>query len=357
MNRLQPAREDAHRKQLVRYREIFSRLYDVNYIVQAVVAYNHLVREGILQAVFCVIAFFVAISSLITFLFELTSLKDILMSRNITGVFLLMDFILALQYRDTIRKVMIKFQRGPKLYWELLHQILRIGSSISTSVHERTKVGPREREVLNSLYEILYWLNFVSLRIFSLQSRAEPISMSASMYILLVHQLGQDPSRPIDISKALLFVVARQAGELRDYSVLSTPQETMVRKEVEKTIDLLEDIERESVIGVPPMIDLITLAVIALFILFVIPLQIYSMVDILTPLLYPIIAIVFSSFFLFWIYYNEPFSPFSHYKAMDFHAWRRDNNDALRRCWKFLSQSLNTRVVLDSNDVDSVGLE
>lgn len=354
---MQNVRGDAFYEQQRRHVEGYAQLQDTNSVVQLMVAYNHLVREGILQAVFYALTLFVGIGCLVTFLFELTSLKDILNQRPITAVFAMLEFMLVFQYRDTVKKVMVRFQRAPRWYFELLRKLSDIAETVSCSVDERwaAKARPDEQTSLNALFLVLCWANFMALPMFSQPHRALPISMPAGLYHEVRNKMKKDISQPIEWVAAMLYIANRLAGDLRNDKVFTASQESQILAQIKQAEDILRQVEADRVLGIPPIIDLITLGVIGLFVLFIIPLQIYSLVDILTPLLYPIIAIVFTSIFLFWIYYNEPFSPFSHYKAMDFAKWRSDNNKRIRN-YQYLSLvELGTRlgvVQLDSTDAE-----
>ena len=317
-------------------------LYDTNFFVQIILAYNRFVHEGILQAMFCVLTVFEGISCLMTFCFELTSLGDVLQNYNIVGIFLILEFFLAFSFRDTVKESNLRYIKTPTQYRDLLDNIMNIAKVMSLAIDERFaatdsgRTGVEQRYLvktddikrISKVFTYVRWANFFSLPIFSESYRILPVFIDNALFHYLTGKLC-DFTRPETIIEALMVGIVRKAGELRNSKVLDNSQEEQVTAAANKVSEILNKIRITKNISSPPMMGIIAMGMIVVFVLIVIPLQVYSAIGVLTPVFYPIIAVLFSSYFLFAYFYNDPFSPFTHYKAMDFAEWRTENRDQI----------------------------
>jgi len=342
-------RGDIYHVQRRRHAPHLVKLYETNVFVQAIVGYNHLVREGILQALFCAVALFEGIASLMTYAFELTSLRDILQSRNITGIFLMLEFILAFNFRDTIRDSVLRYHRGPTQYLKLLDCIRAVARYTALSVNLENGVSNEAHTKIAMIFAYVRWANHFTLPVFSEVHRIAPIFMNGPLFHNLTVRLQRNIGDYEGVIDGLMYEISQLAGELKDERVLTSNEEGGILSNVDNVEKILQEIRISKDISAPPMIKLVSLAVIAIFVVIVIPLQCYSQVDIMTPLFYPLIAVVFSSVFLFAFYYGEPFSPFTHYKAMDFEGWRDDNTRTILNYERVANEPKETRKLLIRN--------
>lgn len=323
------ARGDHFYHQRKRHAPRLVELYDTNIFVQIIVAYNRFVQEGILQALFCGLTIFEAIACLMTLCFELTSLGDILQNYNIVGIFLILEFFLAFSFRDTVKESNQRYIKAPTHYRHLLDKILGIAKTMPRSIDNRYQISPEDQQRIARLFAYVRWANFFTLPIFSEVHRIVPIFMDNAMYHFLSVDMLCDFTKPETIIEALMFSISQRAGELHNSKILDQSQENTIVEATEEVSKILEQIRITKEIASPPMMQIVSMGIIIIFILVVIPLQIYSTIGVLTPVFFPIIAILFSSYFFFAYFYNDPFSPYTHYRAMDFVGWRSENRDAI----------------------------
>lgn len=98
---------------------------------------------------------------------------------------------------------------------------------------------------------------------------------------------------------------------------------------IDKSIDLLEDalneVERVSEVQAPPILDRSKTITLMLFLLLIIPLQIFNDVGILSIVFTPIILLIFSFTLVVAWYVGSPFDGNSHWSGGAVYEWRRRN--------------------------------
>jgi hypothetical protein len=310
---------------------------------------------GVFLVLFVVLIIYFSVSGLLTLIFSIDGVNQSITSRNFSASFAILGFIIALITRDWMEGSGKKIIGGIKLYRKFvasiqqfhndLHSIFRaqfidlqkvLNSGVDIPERLATQWIALAGESIKISASIQQLLALYSLRIFLevdnvLDYEGYDITEAELAWArrLPKDSYGHDSTSPIAIVGALLrslsdTVHGISSPFVQPLPTISQTQVMILNTSLDRLNIAAEEIMANKLITEPAIFRRAYMFIIIVFLGLLVPLDIYSSVDVYTPVVAPLVMFLYTLPLILSWYANNTFSQHPNWTGPDFYEWRRN---------------------------------
>lgn len=266
--------------------------------------------NGIVTVTIIIVFVFFVWGIACTILFTRTFVGEELVQRNIGGVFDVVSLVIAFVYRDWLTNAVLEFNSRPKQYNTVL-SYLKKTSEITASAFMSSLCNLDHNEELivrlKYLFDLYRAFNYFLLQIF--RPRDEFIKRPYEDNVeKLLQKHSISPGDPVHDCNLLIVEMRTTVMKIRnDLRVIDSQQEKFIINGINQISEFLEQVNIASTSKQPDIFSYHLMFIMFLYIVVVIPCLMYSEVNTMMPILYPIILFLFLGAIIFRWRIGDPF--------------------------------------------------
>ncbi len=292
-------------------------------LIQKMVRYDN---SGIIEMNIVSFIFFLVYGLFWIGIFDRTSIGQYLQERNISAAFSIMDIVVAFVYKDQLMGAVEAFVSMPLKFVNILLSINNISETMSgyLSVTATGKCDQCVNEI-QQFFEILRAINYITLHLY-LKGKDKIRAPYSDRIANVIYLYSDDYTSPAAQLKLLIKEAKRSVKFFALRGYLSDPDEINVNTKFDELSAKLDvSLQSTSVVAPPELKDQLNVAM-GFYILLIIPLNMYSLVNTLTPLMLPIIMYMFIGSIITKWWIGDPFDPNPRTQRFDYYKIREEND-------------------------------
>lgn len=310
-----------------------------------------LVTNGTVDATLIVIGMFLSVAIIVVLIFEKTAISDIIVNRDLTAALSLPTVTIAFIYRGWQDAALKSYIRMPAIYYDMLRKVGDIADDLaeytmseSEVLSKKTVGGASATAIRNAAalddrlifcnFALLLYLNSILHRMFTGRNTHAKDRVS-DMLLDYLEEFSALPNGSGERFDLILGLLQRSVKRCESHCIFYPETTGLAQSAVATLRDLRTRASAAKIVTTPPVFETHQYIVVFVYLVFLLPIQMYQQVDLLTMFTYPVVMVLFMGPFLLTFYIGGPFSVNSKYKGMDFGLWHSTNmyriRTALRR--------------------------
>lgn len=288
--------------------------------------------NGILVVSFIFLAFYEMWALFVVYIFEYAGFQKTFANRNLGLAFSSLELIIAFIYRDAIITVYGNLTGKLGLLFGLLQTTDDCVDELVASInpHHFIPDSPLEKsraiKHVRYCYEILSVLPNTYHRFFDKsQKERTPVYNEYITSLLLPHVGFKSMKKPSRKIQCFLIEFKKLIGKLSDGGFVNETQATALYKACDDILVALQKSIQSKYVKTPNIFIAIYSVVVLIYVVVVLPINMYQYVDILTPLIYPFVTFLLTAPFIFYYFYGKPFTKRGTHIGMHYNIWIKES--------------------------------
>jgi hypothetical protein len=287
---------------------------------------NNLIYLGtasILSATVYAIAIFLAIAIVVVLLFEKTTIANIIVNRDLTAALSLPTVTIAFIYRSWQDAALRRYVLMPAIYFKMQCILTKISDTLADGCkpYANERIDRTEGiKALKGVFHLMMQTNVLMHKMFTGNNAkiVDEVSPELVNYINTWESAPKGPEQRIDIVTALC---RRYLSQCDEQSILYTDVRSSVIDGLAELRRLKDKATAIRVVATPSIFYTHQILVVVVYLVFLLPVQMYQQVDLLTLFTFPVVMILLMGPWLLNYFIGGPFSKNSRNHGMDFDMW------------------------------------
>jgi predicted membrane chloride channel (bestrophin family) len=273
-------------------------------IIRSFIEYD---KIGIVPITIIIFTAFFIMGYIWTVFFDRTDIGAYIQERNISGAFSIMDLVIAFVYRDQLASAVQDYVATPTRYVKMVLELDNIGQYTAQFV---SIVSTGEcQDCREEVYECFQWMiayNYFALQLF-LKEKERTIAPYSAGIEDVIARYSKDPRDPASNMKVCSMELHRCIGILHRKGYIQGVEAKSIYDKCGDLQDVLNSVEQGKMVTSPAILYNQLLLAVGIYILIIIPIQMYSLINNLTPLMLPVIMYLFTGAIYYRWYLGDPF--------------------------------------------------
>lgn len=279
-------------------------------------------------------------------IFDRTSIGAYIQARNISAAFSVLDLIIAFVFRDQLTSAVQDFIATPMKYIAIVLAVKNIAnesaSFFSTTVDKNCKICMSQT---NRFFELIIALNYTALHLYLREPErvARPFGKQLdgtgdNFIEEKVKIFADDYRMPISQLELMIRELLRLISYFSRIGMVNPQEETVLYNQFRQLEEKLNIVQEGTMVSTPTLLYNQLLISVGVYILVIIPIQMYSLINTMTPLMLPVIMYLFLGAIVYKWWLGDPFDPDPRGDRFDYYKIRQDNEDVINNAWWYAQE-------------------
>ncbi len=278
-----------------------------------------------------------------TVFFDRTDIGAYIQQRNISGAFSIMDLVIAFVYRDQLASAVQDYVATPTRYVKLVLELDNIGQYTAQFV---SIVSTGEcQDCRAEVWECFQWLiayNYFALQLF-LKERERTHAPYSDGIMGGIVAYSKDSKDPASNMKVCSMELQRLIGLFHRKGYLQGVEAKSIYDKCGDLQDVLNSVEQGKMVTSPALLYNQLLLAVGIYILIIIPIQMYGLINNLTPLMLPVIMYLFTGAIYYRWYLGDPFDENPRGVRFNYTLIRSNNKIILEKYFQYAMERKKRR--------------